>query len=260
MPKDYDFTTNARPEEVKLVFADHKTYDCGFRFGTVGVLWEEKAAEITTFRRESGYSDLRRPDEVVFTRELKEDLKRRDLTINAMAFSPEKGLIDPFGGRADLSRGIVRAVGEAEQRFREDALRILRALRFASRLGFGIEAKTAAAIHRCKALLKRISGERIYAELSRLLCGKDCEAVLRDFSDVFAVLIPEIGACVGFEQHTKYHDRDVYEHTIGAVAAIRPLPHLRLAMLLHDLAKPVFFTLENGTGHFKGHAKGSLEI
>lgn len=260
VPKDYDFTTSARPEEIKLAFADCKTYDCGLRFGTVGVLFGGRTAEITTFRREGGYSDSRRPDEVFFTRNLTEDLKRRDFTINAMAYSHETGLVDPFGGKADLARGTIRAVGEAEERFREDALRILRALRFASCLGFRLEDGTSAAIHRCGSLLEKISGERICAELARLLCGKDCAAVLREYPDVFAVVIPEISACVGFEQHTKYHDRDIYEHTIAAVAAVEPIPHLRLAMLLHDLAKPSYFTLTDGTGHFKGHAKGSLQI
>lgn len=259
-PKDYDFTTNARPEEIKLAFADCKTIDCGLRFGTVGVLFWGRTAEITTFRCEGGYSDSRRPDEVFFTSNLTEDLKRRDFTVNAMAFAPETGLVDPFGGKADLAQGVIRAVGEAEERFREDALRILRALRFASCLGFRLERETSAAIHRCKSLLERISGERIYAELARLLCGKNCEAVLREYPDVLAVVIPEISGCVGFEQHTKYHDRDIYEHTIAAVAAIEPIPYLRLAMLLHDLAKPSYFTLTDGTGHFKGHAKGSLQI
>lgn len=253
-PKDYDFTTNASPEQILRVFSDCKRFDCGLRFGTVGVLLEGKTAEITTYRRDGGYTDHRRPDRVDFSESLSEDLKRRDFTFNAMAFAPSRGLIDPFEGREDLARRIVRAVGDPGLRFREDALRILRALRFASCLGFRIEEGTAAAIHGCAGLLKNISGERIYAELTKLLCGKGCGAVLREYPDVFAVFIPEISRCVGFEQHTRYHDRDVYEHTIAAVAAVAPKPHLRLAMLLHDLAKPDFFRLTDGTGHFKGHA------
>lgn len=259
-PKDYDFTTNASPEQVKRVFSDCRTFDCGLRFGTVGVLIGEETVEITTYRCDGGYSDHRRPDRVTFSGKLSEDLMRRDFTINAMAFAPAENLIDLFGGQADLARRLIRAVGETEKRFREDALRILRALRFASCLDFRIEDETSAAIYRCSGLLKNISGERIYAELSKLLCGKGCETVLREYPDVLAVIIPEISACVGFEQHTKYHDRDVYEHTIGAVAAIEPKPHLRFAMLLHDLAKPDFFTFTDGTGHFKGHAKGSVVI
>lgn len=259
-PKDYDFTTNASPEQIKQVFSDCRTFDCGLRFGTVGVLIGGETVEITAYRRDGGYSDHRRPDRVTFSEKLSEDLMRRDFTINAMAFAPAESLIDLFGGQTDLTRRLIRAVGEPENRFREDALRILRALRFASCLDFRIERETSAAIHRCAGLLKNISGERIYAELTKLLCGKGCETVLREYPDVLAVIIPEISACVGFEQRTKYHDRDVYEHTIGAVTAIEPKPHLRLAMLLHDLAKPDFFTLTDGTGHFKGHAKGSVAI
>lgn len=258
-PEDFDIATNALPEQIKDVFSDCRTVDTGISFGTVRVLLDGGEAEITTYRTDGAYTDFRRPDGVQFSSSLAEDLKRRDFTINALAFSPESGIVDMNGGREDLQKKVIRAIGSPEERFGEDALRILRALRFASVLGFGIERETSAAVHKLASLLKNISGERIYAELKKLLCGQNCEAVLREYHDVFAVFLPEIEKCRGFEQRTKYHDRDVYEHIIASVSAIAPVPHLRLAMLLHDIAKPDFFTLSpDGTGHFKGHAAGSV--
>ncbi len=260
-PEDYDVASNASPAQIKETFHECKTVDTGILYGTVRVAVGGGFTEITSYRRDGAYSDGRRPDAVVFTPSLAEDLARRDFTINAMAYAPGSGLMDLCGGREDLAAGVIRAVGDPEARFREDALRILRALRFASCLGFSLEERTAAAVLRCAGLLEKISGERIYSELTRLLCGKNCESVLRAYHEVFAVLIPEIEQCRGFEQHTKYHNRDVYEHTLAAVSAAAPNPSLRLAMLLHDLAKPRYFTLSpDGVGHFKGHAAGSVQI
>lgn len=259
-PKDYDITTNALPDDIKRIFSDYRTIDIGIRFGTVTVISEGKPIEITTYRTDGIYSDHRRPENVEFSSSLAEDLKRRDFTINAMAFCEETGIIDLFYGKNDLENGIIRAIGKPAERFSEDALRIMRGLRFAACGGFTIELKTAEAIHECAPLLRNIAGERIAAELNQLICA-DCENILREFYDVFAVFIPEISRCHGFEQHTKYHNRDVYEHILATVSAIEPILPLRLAMLFHDIAKPDYFTMSpDGVGHFKGHPKGSAVI
>lgn len=259
-PKDYDVTTSARPEEIKQALEGFRIIDTGIKYGTVTVISRGMPIEVTTYRVDGDYSDNRRPENVTFTTKLAEDLKRRDFTVNAMAYSSRTGIIDIFGGRADLQNGIIRAIGDPDERFREDGLRILRALRFASCYGLKIEPATADSIHRNRKLLENISGERIAAELNRLLCG-ECGNILREYYDVISVFLPEFAACRGFEQHTKYHDRDVLEHIIGTVTAIEPKLHLRLTMLLHDIGKPLYFTMsEDGVGHFKGHAKGSTAI
>ena len=259
-PKDYDITTNAKPETIKSLLNNFKTIDTGIDFGTVTAISDGHPIEITTYRIDGDYFDNRRPENVIYTQELKEDLKRRDFTVNSMAFSPGTGLIDLFGGQSDLETGIIRAIGNPEERFNEDGLRIMRALRFASRYGFRIDSETSKAIHNLRGLLSNIAVERVSSELNQILCGK-CENILREFSDVFAVFIPEIEDCIGFEQYTKYHDRDVYEHIIATVCAIEPVKHLRLAMLFHDIGKPRYFKLdEKGQGHFKMHAVGSCEI
>lgn len=259
-PKDFDVTTNAKPDEIKQCLAEYKVIDTGIDFGTVTVISEEEPIEVTTYRIDGEYNDNRRPESVVFTSLLEEDLKRRDFTVNAMAYNPATGIIDLFDGRSDLKNGVIRAIGNPVERFNEDGLRIMRALRFASRYNFQIEEKTSEAVHNCSHLLRNIAGERIAVEFNKLLCGK-CEAVLREYPDVFSVFIPELEKCVGFEQHTKYHNRDIYEHIIATVAAVEPIKHLRLAMFFHDIGKPQYFTMdENGTGHFKGHAVGSGEI
>ena len=259
-PKDYDVTTSARPEEIKQALEGFRIIDTGIKYGTVTVISRGMPIEVTTYRVDGDYSDNRRPENVTFTTKLAEDLKRRDFTVNAMAYSSRTGIIDIFGGRADLQNGIIRAIGDPDERFREDGLRILRALRFASCYGLKIEPSTADSIHRNRKLLENISGERIAAELNRLLCG-ECGNILREYYDVISVFLPEFAACRGFEQHTKYHDRDVLEHIIGTVTAIEPKLHLRLTMLLHDIGKPLYFTMsEDGVGHFKGHAKGSTAI
>lgn len=189
---DYDICTSARPEETKAVFADCRVIETGIRHGTVTVLWEGLPMEITTFRCDGSYSDGRRPDSVSFTPSLEEDLKRRDFTINAMAWSPERGLVDLFGGQEDLRRKRIRCVGEAKKRFREDGLRILRALRFAARFGFEIEYDTAAAMHREAPLLCILSVERVLTELRGILCEKGTGALLEEFADVFRVILPEL--------------------------------------------------------------------
>ncbi len=260
IPKDYDVTTNAKPLETKECFSDYKVADTGIKYGTVTVISEGNPIEVTTYRIDGEYNDNRRPDSVTFTTMLAEDLKRRDFTINAMAYNPHVGFVDLFNGMADLKNGIIRAIGVPAERFHEDGLRIMRALRFASCYSFKIEKSTSDAIHECRGLLRNIAGERIAAELNKLLCG-NCENILREYHDVFSVFIPEIEKCEGFQQYTKYHNRDVYEHIIATTAAIEPIKHLRLAMFFHDIGKPQYFKMdENGCGHFKKHAVGSCEI
>lgn len=259
-PKDYDVTTNASPWQIKDSLSDYRIIDTGIKYGTVTAFSDGNPIEITTYRVDGEYNDNRRPQNVTFTSSLKEDLKRRDFTVNAMAFNSRTGLIDLFGGMEDLKNGIIRAIGNPTERFNEDGLRIMRALRFASCYSFKISEETSAAVHNCRHLLKNIAGERIAVEFNMLICG-DCENVLREYYDVLAEFVPGIEKCVGFQQYTKYHNRDVYEHIIATVAAIRPLKHLRLAMFFHDIGKPGYFTMDdNGVGHFYRHAVGSAEI
>lgn len=259
MPGDWDVTSNAPPEAVLALFAPD-ALPTGLKHGTVTV-GGGKGVEVTTFRRDGRYLDNRHPDHVEFTGSLEEDLARRDFTVNAIAMDLRGEIIDPFGGRADLKKRILRAVGEAEKRFEEDALRILRGLRFASKLGFEIENGTAYAIRRCAPLLKNIAPERIQVELTGILCGEYAAETLLAYPDVLGVFMPEILPCVGFDQHSVYHCYDVWEHTAHAVAAVEPLPVLRYTMLLHDLGKPGTFSIdEEGRGHFYGHWRRSVEL
>ena len=255
-PSDYDIATSALPEQVVAVFSEFRVIETGLKHGTVTVLIDEMQLEITTFRIDGCYSDGRRPDSVVFTLSLEEDLRRRDFTINAMAYSPASGLIDPFGGMEDLFGRRIRCVGNPLERFDEDALRILRAVRFASTLGFSVEEDTAAAVHYECCRLECVSAERLAAELSKLIVGGNALEVLLEYSDVMAVLIPEIQPCIGFEQHSRYHKYDVWKHICYAVDSSPPELDIRLAVLLHDIGKPVCFTMdEQGHGHFHGHEK-----
>lgn len=258
---DWDLATNALPDEVQAVFSGYSLIKTGVMHGTVTVVLDGVPLEITTYRVDGGYTDHRHPDTVRFTRTLREDLARRDFTINALAYHPQTGVVDLVGGLADLAAGIIRCVGEPVRRFQEDGLRMLRALRFASVYEFQIEAATAAAIHSCKALLCDIAPERVQLELTKLLCGKGAGAVLRDFSDVLAVCIPELSPMFGFDQHNPHHDKDVWAHTIAVVEHIPPEPVLRWAALLHDAGKPACFSMQaDGLGHFYGHAAESRAI
>ena len=259
-PGDWDVTTSALPEEVSALFAPH-ALPTGLRHGTVTVKPEGvPGVEVTTYRRDGAYSDCRRPDSVEFTASLEEDLARRDFTVNAMALDLRGALADPFGGGEDLKRGLLRAVGEPEKRFGEDALRILRGLRFAARLGFSVEAGTDRALRACAPLLERIAPERVREELTGILCGPYAETVLRSYPDVLGVVLPEIAPSVGFDQRSVYHCYDVWEHTARAVGAAPSAPVLRWTMLLHDLGKPDTFFLDGeGRGHFYGHWRKSAE-
>lgn len=254
-PHDYDLCTSATPEEICNLFARHDLVRNGEKHGTIGVVLAGTLFEITTFRTEGGYTDSRHPDWVEFVADIKEDLARRDFTVNAMAYSEETGLIDPFGGQKDLQAGILRAVGVAEHRFDEDALRILRGLRFAARFGFSVEEATVRAMKTQKHLLRALAAERVWAELVPLLCAPSAVTVLRQFRDVFAVILPELEPMFGFDQQNKHHQYDVWEHTLHTLEHTPAEPVLRLVMLLHDCGKPARFTIDfRGDGHFYGHA------
>lgn len=260
-PKDYDITTSALPEETKRVFQGSHIIETGIRHGTVTVVLEGEPLEITTYRVDGGYSDARHPDEVTFTRSLREDAARRDFTMNAIAYAPGEGLRDFFGGREDIQNAQIRAVGDPEIRFREDALRILRGIRFASVLGFSLEAATEQAARREAGRLSNISAERIAAELSKLLRGKDAGRVLQSYPDILGQVIPELLPMTGFDQRNVHHCYDLLTHTAVAVDHVPPVLHLRLAMLLHDVGKPRCFALgEDGQGHFYGHARESAAL
>ncbi|MDR1565283.1 MAG: HD domain-containing protein [Oscillospiraceae bacterium] len=260
-PKDIDITTNALPAQTKEAFQGFTVIETGLKHGTVTVLIEGEPVEITTYRIESDYSDNRHPDSVAFTQNLREDLARRDFTINALAMDSKGTVQDFFGGREDIAAGLIRCVGDADERFNEDGLRILRGLRFASVLGFSIDSRTAEAIHKNRDLLKNISAERVFAELSKAICGVNIEAVLKEYNDVFVAIIPEFKPAVGFLQHNKHHCFDVWEHTARAVHSAPAEPVIRWAALLHDIGKPYCFTQEeNGTGHFYGHPRKSKEL
>ena len=259
-PHDWDATTSALPEETMALF-DHFAIPTGLRHGTVTVRSGETACEVTTFRTDGDYPDHRHPAVVTFTRSLREDLTRRDLTVNAMAMDVRGTLHDPFGGQEDIRRHVLRCVGEPERRFQEDALRILRALRFSATLGFAIEENTHRALRAKRGDLRYVAAERVREELTKLLCGTDVLRVLLEDTQVLGVVLPEILPCVGFDQRNRHHCYDVWGHTAHAVAAAPPEPVLRWAMLLHDLGKPQCFTLdEAGVGHFHGHHRPSAEM
>ena len=259
-PHDYDCCTAATPEEMLEIFRDYPLVLAGLKHGTVGVVTADGVVEITSFRTEGGYADSRHPDWVHFVRNLREDLARRDFTVNAMAYSPRRGLSDPFGGQEDLKKGLLRAVGEPEQRFREDALRILRGLRFAARFGFAIEEKTLSAMHSEIAGLDALARERVMTELEGFLLAAKAPDLLRAV-EILCRVLPELRATVGFDQRNPNHVHDVFGHMAQVVESVPPRAELRLAALLHDIGKPAVFTLdEGGVGHFYGHAAVSAEI
>ncbi|MEO1815980.1 MAG: HD domain-containing protein [Acetobacterium sp.] len=257
-PTDFDMTTDATPDEIIACFAGHRVVETGIRHGTVTVMIEGMAIEITTHRIEGDYSDNRRPDTVAFTRNLADDLARRDFTINAMAYHPHKGLIDLFGGSQDIKNKIIRCVGDPFKRMAEDALRILRGLRFAAVLGFDLDGETGAAIRQNCGQLRHISAERIAAELDKLICGKNAKTIILAETAVLGVVIPELLPAKNFDQMNPHHCYDVLTHTAVALETLVPVRRLRWAMLFHDLGKPQTFTRDAaGVGHFKGHSKCS---
>lgn len=260
-PNDWDLTTSALPDEIKRVFKKERVIETGIQHGTVTVLIDGEGYEITTYRIDGEYTDHRRPDTVQFVSNLKEDLMRRDFTVNAMAAHPEEGIIDLFGGQTDLKNRVIRAVGNPEMRFTEDALRILRAVRFASAYGFTIDEETAAAANRLAPTLENVSEERIFVELKKLLCGKGAERILLDYPEIIFTVLPELKPMHNLPQVNPHHAYDVWTHTVKTVAAAPAEPVYRLTMLLHDAGKPEKKTTdEKGIDHFIGHPLVSRDI
>ena len=254
-PDDWDITTSARPEETRALFA--RTIDTGIAHGTVTVMRGKKGYEVTTYRLDGEYEDARHPKEVTFTEDLREDLRRRDFTINAMAYNEKKGLVDIFGGQEDLSRGLIRCVGRAEERFDEDALRIMRAVRFSAQLGFEIEAHTKKAIRSHAGRLACVSAERIQAELTRLVTAPHPEELRTAWeAGITAVILPEFDRLMETPQNNPHHCCNVGEHTLRAMQAAPAEKTLRLTMLLHDFGKAECRTRdEAGVDHFHGHGQ-----
>ena len=258
IPADWDITTSALPEQVKELF--HRTIDTGIEHGTVTVMMDKEGFEVTTYRIDGEYRDHRHPEQVNFTGELKEDLRRRDFTINAMAYNDRCGMVDAFGGIEDLKHGVIRCVGVAGERFEEDALRILRAVRFAAQLGFEIEKETADAARALAGNLKDISAERIQTELVKLLVSPHPE-MLRTAYDlgITRVVLPEFDVMMETPQHHPHHMYSVGEHTLKALEFTDPEKVLRLSVLFHDFGKPQTRTTVDGVDHFHGHANVSAQ-
>jgi len=254
-PHDWDICTSAKPFEVIDCFKGYRVIEIGLRHGTVTVLASHIPYEITTYRIDGDYSDNRRPDSVEFTSDIKEDLSRRDFTINAMAYNPEDGLIDPFNGIQDIEAKLIRCVGNANHRFQEDALRILRAIRFSVKLGFEIGNETYAAMLENKSRMRNVSVERINAELSKTLVAD--KPVLECFNrcrDIIAEFIPEFIPCFDFDQNNPYHDSDVYNHILRAVDSYHGNDLIvKLSLLFHDIGKPDCYSEDEHGGHFIGH-------
>ena len=259
-PQDYDLCTSALPEQTERVFHDRRLVLAGKKHGTVGVVTENGVVEITTFRREGGYGDNRHPDWVEFVPDVESDLARRDFTVNAMAYSPAKGYADPFGGREDLEKGILRDVGDPEKRFKEDSLRILRGVRFAVRFGLQVDSATEKAMFSQVSLMDNLARERVFDELCKLLPLVTAEDLIR-FAPILAAVIPELNPMIGFDQRSPHHAYDIYTHVAGVVAGVPGDLTLRWAALLHDVGKVPTFTLdENGRGHFLDHAAKGAEM
>lgn len=253
-PKDWDICTSAKPYEIIQCFQNRRIIETGLKHGTVAVVIDDNQYEVTTFRVDGKYSDNRHPDSVQYVSSLETDLARRDFTINAMAYNDDAGLIDPFGGASDIKKQTISCVRNPDDRFREDALRIMRALRFASVYGFSIDEDTARSIHQNRSLLHNIAAERITEELSKLICGEGVLNVLLAFSDVMATIIPELEPCIGFNQNNKYHCYTIYDHIAAAVAnSTGDDLVVRMALLLHDIGKPCCYTEDENGGHFHGH-------
>lgn len=259
-PMDWDITTSAKPHEVKQLFGH--TIDTGILHGTVTVMLEQEGFEVTTYRIDGEYEDARHPKEVSFTSDLLEDLKRRDFTINAMAYNDTQGLVDAFDGVGDLKRGIIRCVGRATERFSEDALRMLRAVRFSAQLGFVLEEETRAAIVELAPNIAKVSAERIQMELVKLLTSNHPEEIRTAYeTGLTAVFLPEFDCMMETAQNNPHHCYTVGEHTLMALQGVEADKVLRFTMLLHDVAKPVCRTTdENGTDHFYGHPQKGSEM
>ena len=259
-PHDYDLCTCALPEQTQTVFSDRSLVLTGKKHGTIGVVTQQGVVEITTFRTEGEYRDNRHPDRVDFVADIEQDLARRDFTINAIAYSPSRGYADPFGGRRDLEKSVLRTVGDPQLRFREDSLRILRGVRFAAKYGLRVEEETLSAMFCLAPQMQKLARERVFAELCGLLPYVTAEDLLR-FAPIFGEVIPELKPMMGFQQHSPHHAYDVYTHTAYVVEGVSGDLIRRWAALLHDSGKVATFTRdETGRGHFYGHAQKSAEI
>lgn len=260
-PEDWDICTSALPEEMKECFSGYKVLETGIKHGTLTIRLNHHSYEITSFRKDGEYTDCRHPDRVEFVSEIKEDLARRDFTINAMAYHPDTGIVDYYDGQNDLKNGVIRCVGEAAVRFSEDALRIMRGLRFAAVYGFSIEADTKAAMLSKKELLNKIAAERIQVELKKLLLGEHAEEILLQHSEIISIIIPEMIPMIGFDQKNPHHCYDIWTHTVKSLGFSEKNLVIRLAVLFHDIGKPkTFFADENGIGHFYSHAEMGEKI
>lgn len=266
---DYDITTSATPDEMMEVFKDKRIIETGLQHGTITIVIDGEGYECTTYRIDGNYSDSRRPDKVTFTKSLKEDLKRRDFTINAMAYNDEVGLVDPFNGMEDIKYHKIQCVGKPEDRFDEDALRILRAIRFASQLSFVLEPNTDYVLHKMYQNLENISVERINSEFCKIAASSDFCVQMVLYNDVLSLFIPEIKDMFGFQQNNPYHMYDVWNHTVHAVQAyecdcepdLNPRDLITsLAVFFHDIGKPhCYQDGEDGIRHFKGHGRVSAD-
>ena len=260
-PKDWDICTNAKPEQTMEVFKGFHIIPTGLQHGTITVMLNGEGYEITTYRVDGDYSDGRHPDSVSFTSSLAEDLARRDFTFNAMAYSEEEGIVDLYGGVEDLKLKRLKCVGNPMERFNEDALRIMRAIRFSSVLGAKIEKNTHNAMMELYKNLDKIAKERINVEFSKMLCGKTPMFLLSEYEPIFSYVIPEIKPMVGFKQNNPYHWLDVWNHSLHVLFEVKEKDlALRLAALFHDIGKPDSYTEEYGVGHFYGHPDKSVEI
>ena len=259
-PDDWDITTSARPEEIKRLFP--RTIDTGIRHGTVTVMLDKEGFEVTTYRIDGDYEDSRHPKEVTFTANLAEDLKRRDFTINAMAYNESRGLVDLYGGLADMEAGIIRCVGDARERFTEDALRMMRAVRFSAQLGYRIDEKTREAIKALAPNLRKISAERIQTELVKLVVSPHPDYLRTAYEMcITAQVLPEFDLCMETPQNNPHHCYNVGEHILHSMLAVRADKVLRLGMLFHDIGKPQTMTVdENGITHNRKHPVVGAEM
>ena len=258
--QDFDLCTAALPEQIQQIFAGHRLVLAGVKHGTVGVVTPMGVIEITTFRSEGDYLDNRHPQWVRFVADIDQDLARRDFTINAMAYAPGRGFADPFGGREDLARKQLRTVGDPARRFGEDALRILRGLRFAARYDLTIHPDTWQAMCAQAPLLDNLARERVFEELCKLLPLLTWQRTVA-YGPILAAAIPELKPLLGFDQHSPHHAYDLFTHVAHVVGAVPPELPLRWAALLHDIGKvPTFTQDETGRGHFYGHAAVGAEL
>ncbi len=262
-PHDWDMTTNATPDQMKQAISYH-SIDTGLKHGTITFVVDHEPIEVTTYRVDGAYSDGRRPDSVSFTTRLEDDLARRDFTVNAMAWSDATGVVDPFGGAQDLQNKLLRCVGDANDRFSEDGLRVMRALRFAAVYGFSVEEGTASAAHEKKWMLSHVSEERICTELTKMMKAPDGQhlaTIVKQFADVMLQIMPELEPTYGLDQENPHHDRDCWTHMVDVMAQLPPDSTLRLTGLVHDAGKPACKVKgEDGVAHYLGHAEEGAKI